>query len=165
VTSKRNDVQTVIAYLSSLWGLTSGISLLFPLSNVLLKVVPASVFLETNARTIVTPGVLNALATITSLFSLLLVISVRREIAKSGIYKLRAWSIVGFIAAMLLLLFYIAVAHDYPLPTTSLERRTNFELFAFVAYPSVFALLTASFTALGLREFLLEENDAADAMH
>ena len=163
---RRNDVHAVIAYLSSLWGLASGLSLLFPLSNLLLQAVPNDIFVEVQPKTALTPALLTTLATILSLFSILLVISTRRDIADSRGFKeqlsrMRVFAIAAFSAAVVVLLFYLAICNEYrlhyeriPVPT-----RGHYELFSFFFYPLIFAGFTIAFTALGLREFLQEQRE------
>lgn len=164
---RKNDIQAVIAYLSSLWGLVSGLSLLFPLSNVLLQAVPNSVFVELQPKTALTPALLTTLATIFSLFSILLVVSGRRESRSfsDNLRRLRGFAVAVFSIAVLLLLFYIAMYDEFRLhyEKITISTRGNMELFAFFGYPLIFASFTAAFTALGLREYLLEQKEAKGA--
>jgi hypothetical protein len=165
----RNDVRAVIEYLSSLWGLASGLSLLFPLSNALLQAVPNTVFIEVQPKTALTPALLTTFATIMSLFSILLVISTRREIAKSksfgmALNRMRVFAVIAFGFAIFVLLLYTATADTY---RRSYERisdslKNQGEMIGFFGYPLIFASFTTAFTLLGLREYLLEQWEAGN---
>jgi hypothetical protein len=165
---RRNDVQAVISYLSSLWGFASGLSLLFPLSNTLLQAVPSNVFVEVQPKTPLTPALLTAFASILSLFSVLLIVSTRRDIASSrwsytqGLARLRGLAVGAFCFAVFLLMIYISICAEYRLHYERLatSERNNAEIFAFFGYPLIFASFTTAFTALGLREYLSEQKEA-----
>lgn len=164
----KDNVQAVIAYLSSLWGVASGLSLLFPLSNVLLQAVPSTIFIEVQPKTVLTPALLTSLATILSLFSILVLISTRHDIGSRNFYSrihgLRGLAILSFMIAVFLLLFYVALCNEYRLhyENMSTSSRDGAELYAFFGYPLVFASFTTAFTALGLREYLLEQKAARE---
>lgn len=169
---RKNDIQAVVAYLSSLWGLASGLSLLFPLSNVLLQAVPSSIFVELNPKTSLTPTLLTTLATIYSLFSTMLLVSTRREIAAAGILfdfrlrEMRSSAVRAFVTAVVLLFIYLFVCG---LIRSSYDKLPVLAklcalLFVFIAYPFIFSTFTKAFTALGLREYLLEQREENEAV-
>jgi hypothetical protein len=170
ITASSNDIKSLIAYLSSLWGTLSGLSLLFPVSNALLNCIP-TVKLETLDNPFVAPKLLTALATVASLFVIMIVVSKRRSVRLDAVHRdfefdtMRQAAIRDFVLATMSLFLYLACYFVLvtKLSDEQMRQLPNWVPFApFFLFPATFALLSAAFTRLGLREYLAEKADASE---
>ena len=74
-----DEFKEFLAFLKNLWGILAGVSVLFPLSNVLVKVIPLQSLDHDGAFAMLAPSLVTALATITTLFLILWTFSHRSE--------------------------------------------------------------------------------------
>jgi hypothetical protein len=157
----RDDLQYVLKYIRNTWGLFSGASVLFPAANLLMKAIPTSVFEKYSPDTILTSQFLTGVATVTSISAMMLALSTRqkylfamkRDVAAA---KLLERAIRMFMCAPIPLLLYIAMYSPVPRSQADLED-PRLIAFTTACFALTFAFLTAGFTRLGLREYLLNE--------
>ncbi|MDY6857128.1 MAG: hypothetical protein SWO11_20990 [Thermodesulfobacteriota bacterium] len=107
------------AFLQSLWGILAGISVLFPLSNVLIKLIPLRHLHDdpSGALGYLSPGLITPVATLITLFIILLTFGNRHQfkaLKERRFIQRKAWLSLAF--GLLAMIFYFAVYFGiYPL--------------------------------------------------
>src|SRR5207247_2597157 len=139
-------------------------SVLFPLSNVLVKVIPLDSLEHDGALHKLTPSLITTLATITTLFLLLWTFSTRSEFKvraqRGGIRRQALLSFgLGLVTIVVYLVGYHLEWNAYGLFGWESEdlRHLLFEIPLMVAYVASFALVTRAFVLLGMMEFFSGE--------
>lgn len=155
------ELKAFLQFLKNLWGLLAGISVFFPLSNVLLNAVPMGAYGSDGVFDQVPPALITGLATVVTLFVVLVTFTGRRRFQdpKKRVTPLRgAW--LSFGAGVLALLAYLVIHQVYreyawePWGWGSGDPRKLFaEIPLLAAYVAFFALLTRAFMLLGMMEF------------
>jgi len=147
-------------FLKNLWGILAGVSILFPLSNVLIQVIPLGMWPE-GGLAYFPPALVTILATLASLFFILWTFGQRNKILaeESNIRRQAMRSFLWGIAALVVyLLLAAAVRADFY--STALGwnsgdlQRVFGDVILLVAYAAFFALVTRAFVLLGLIEFM-----------
>jgi hypothetical protein len=160
--AKTTNVASVIAFLSNLWGLLAGLTLVFPASAQLLKAIPLKVADPTEAGMglrIIEPNFVIALATFASLFVLMYIVSRRDDVAAARRSRVRRLAVIYFITSLLMLALFLVVYTTeegviiYRRYDELVEGKGVIEFWVVLFYSAFFAAATAAFTLLGLKEF------------
>jgi len=162
--SERNyieELKAFLLFLKELWGLLAGISVFFPLSNILLRTIPLGAYGDDGVFDQLPPSLLTALATVVTLFVVLSTFANRRRFQepKKRQSTLRAaW--LSFGIGIVSLLTYLVIHQAYreyawePWGWGSGDPRKLFaEIPLLITYVMFFSLLTRAFTLLGMIEF------------
>lgn len=148
------ELRAFLVFLQSLWGILTGISIFFPLSNEFFKVIPLELASEDGAFFYVSPRLITAFATLVTLFVFLSTFSNRGS--RSRLSR-RAWVsfIVGGVAVLAYLGTYAIKVQIYDLAGWESDdpRHLLLELPLLLLYSTFFALVTRAFVLLGLLEF------------
>jgi Skp family chaperone for outer membrane proteins len=157
------DVRQFIRFLSGLWGMLSSLTLLFPLSNVLLEVLPAD---ETQL------SIYTALTTMSCCFTVLYMYIarhrlIRLRIMNSAKYDGRlVWTFIGGLCASLIYLlvhfWYGQTLEDASVAAT-VERGAAWVI-GILLYGSSFVSLTASFTGFAIIEYSKHSGDMEEVI-
>ena len=158
-----DEFRDFIGFIQNLWGMLAGISILFPLSNALFKVIPIRSTQDdpSGGWSYLSPQLVTSISTMITLFVLLWTFGQRHNF-RTGTKKLNgsrhAWIslIIGFMSLVLYLgidttiynLFYdpLAITHGDP-------GRFVGDIFLLLSYVGFFALVTRAFILLGMKEF------------
>jgi succinate dehydrogenase hydrophobic anchor subunit len=153
-----------IVFLQSLWGILAGISVFFPLSNVLSKVIPLGNFYDeppgSGAFEYFSPEMVTAIATLITVFVILSTFNRRHkfEAQKVSLIKGQAW--LSFVIGLLSLILYLVLNFGiYGLVYGPLDisggdpRRLIGDIMLLLSYSAFFALMTKAFMLLGMIEF------------
>jgi hypothetical protein len=156
------ELKEFVEFLQHLWAVLAGMSVLFPLSNTLVKVVPLAQWSD-GGFVYLSPPLVSGFATLACLFVVLWTFGQRDKLRAS-----RAWSALprqalrsfalGAVALMVYLAGHYAISHDFYFRSLGWEsddlRRIAGDLVLVIAYAGFFAFVTRAFVALGLREYL-----------
>ena len=157
------ELAAFLDFVRHLWGILAGASVLFPLSNTLLRVIPLGDYhAGTGVFDQVAPPVVTALSTVVTLFVVLTTFAGRARArgprGRRGVLRRAWWSFGAGLAA---LLGYLALHQVYA--TSAWEpwgwgsgdpRKLLAEVPLTLLYAAFFALLTRAFMLLGLMEFV-----------
>lgn len=153
------ELRQFLEFLRNLWAMLAGISVLFPLSNVLVQVVPLARWTD-GGLVYLPPPLVAALSTLACGFVVLTTFGRRREVAdtRRRMRRQAGLSFVGGIAALAVYLTgHYAVANDVYFLALGWEsgdlRRLAGDLILLAAYAAFFCLVTRAFMLLGLIEF------------
>lgn len=157
------EFKDFVKFLQSLWGVLAGISVFFPLSNVLLKVIPLGYMQDDppGALEFLSPSLITTLATIVTLFVILQTFRQRNYLRtrkqKDAIQR-QAW--IAFGVGILGLLFYLVVYFGIytifyaPLGIWSGDpRRIIGDFLLLLSYGVFFSQLTRAFVLLGMEAY------------
>jgi len=132
-----DDFKGFIHYLQSIWGLLSGITVFFPISNYFIEVIPVPWNKDRHLF----------IASLMSMFVIFFLYSIRKRLIYSK-YMPQLISLLSFLSGMYFLWDYLNWSSKYgtlwPLP---------FEHNYLFIYGLIFGLFTSSFTALALVEY------------
>ena len=168
VTSK-DELKQFTKFLQSLWGTLAGISVLFPLSNVLTKVIPLAQWPE-GGLALISPTLVTAISTVTCLFILLWTFGRRQQFANATSRRLinreSALSfVVGGIGLIVYLIGHYAVVRNFyyvAFNWASTDPRQVFgDLLMLIAYCVFFAFMTRACMLLGMLEYYGSKRQAA----
>jgi hypothetical protein len=155
-----DELKAFLQFLRNLWGLLAGISVFFPLSNVLLRAIPMGAYGGDGVFDQVPPALITSLATVVTLFVVLVTFAGRRRFqASKRTTPLRgAWLSFGVgVAALLAYLVIHQVYREYAWERwgwgSGDPRKLIAEIPLLIAYVAFFALLTRAFMLLGMTEF------------
>ncbi|MGZ8155755.1 MAG: hypothetical protein ACXWUH_12785 [Burkholderiales bacterium] len=161
-----HELQSFLSFLGSLWGVLAGISVFFPLSNVLLEVIPMRPYGEDGGvYNHIRPALIVALATIVTLFVLLSTFVGRarfRDPRVSRAAHRKAW--ISLALGVVALLAYLAL-HQVYLQYAWSEwnwgsddpRKLLVEVPLTLAFVAFFSLVTRAFVLLGMIEYFRGE--------
>jgi hypothetical protein len=155
------ELKDFLAFLTNLWGILAGVSVFFPLSNVLVEVVPCCAYgTDECVFDLVPPILITTVATIVTLFVVQVTFAGRDQFRRSNRRAMlrKAW--LSLSAGVLSLLAYVATyraygeyAYGYFGLGSGVPRKMLFEIPLLVAYVVFFSLLTRAFMILGMIEF------------
>ncbi len=152
-----------VKFLQTLWGVLAGISVFFPLSNVLLKVIPTNNIYDDppGGLSYLTPALITTLATVATLFVILITFrqrsSLRTRSQRDAVQR-QAWVAfgVGFLALLLYFVVYFGIytaLYDPFQINGGDPRRLIGDFLLLIFYGAFFALLTRAFVILGMLEY------------
>ena len=160
-----DEFKKFITFLQNLWGILAGVSVLFPLSNTLVKVIPLETIDQDGVFTKLTPPVITTIATLATVFLILWTFSNRGTFrAPRERPRIRRQALITFgggILALVLYLvgYYVTLASAYPVWGWESEspRHLLAEVPLMASYAASFALVTRAFVLLGMLEFFSAE--------
>jgi hypothetical protein len=164
-----DELKQFTKFLQSLWATLAGISVLFPLSNVLAKVIPLAQWPE-GGFAFISPTLVTAISTMTCLFIILWTFGRRQQFANAKRRRLinreSALSfVVGGIGLIVYLIGHYAVVQDFyyvEFNWASTDFRQVFgDLLLLIAYCVFFAFMTRAFMLLGMLEYYGSKRRAA----
>lgn len=162
-----NEFRAFLGFLRNLWGILSGVSLFFPLSNVLFKVMPMRSTQDdpSGGWSYISPGLVTSLTTMITLFILLWTFGQRRIFsnpAEMDSISRRAW--VALTIGLLSLIIYLGLHTTIyelvyrPLGVTHGDPGAFVgDVFLLLSYAGFFALVTRAFVLLGMKEYLIDD--------
>ena len=156
------ELREFLAFLKNLWGVLAGISVFFPLSNLLLGTIPLGAYgRDDGVFDLLRPELISAVATVVTLFVVLVTFAGRRrfrDTRKRSALVRAAW--LSFGSGLLALVAYLVLHQTYreyawePWGWGSGDpRKLLAEVPLLVAYVAFFSLLTRAFMLLGMLEF------------
>jgi multisubunit Na+/H+ antiporter MnhB subunit len=154
------QLRALLTFLSSLWGLMAGISALFPLSSQLLAVIPlasADPDGPGGGLRMLEPAFVTGMATFASLFMLMYLVTLREEVRRRRMKKVRRQSLLRFLLGILAIVGFISVYTQYEgvySPIVGRQGELPSEWFMAGCYILFFVSSTYAFTLLGLKEFM-----------
>lgn len=160
-----DEFKEFLAFLKNLWGVLAGVSVLFPMSNVLAKIVPLQPFEHGGAFAKITPSLVTTLATISTLFLILWTFGHRSKFkAQPQRRTIQRQAVISFMAGLLALVLYlvgysVTLANAFDVWGWASEdpRHLLAEIPLLVTYVASFALVTRAFVLLGMMEFFSTE--------
>lgn len=160
------EFKDFISFLKNLWGILAGISVIFPLSNVLIKAIPLQQWqgeAGSGALYHFLPSLVSVVASLIALFIILGTYVQRHKIKmlKSNLILRKAGLLflIGIFALIIYLLVYSLIS-DYEIFWSWFNwesddpRRLIGDVILLVAYCVFFAAITRAFVLMGLSEFL-----------
>jgi hypothetical protein len=158
------EFREFIAFLSTMWGLLAGISVFFPLSSILLKVIPLEAYKADGVYNILSPPLITVVAMIVTLFVILTTFGRRDEFKGQGRRYARRQAWVSMGASIAILVTYMTIHQTYAEYAYSVfglgsgdPRKLFFEIPLLVSYTAFFSLLTRAFMLLGMAEFYRDD--------
>jgi hypothetical protein len=164
-----DELKQFTKFLQSLWGTLAGISVLFPLSNALTKVIPLAQWPE-GGFVYFNPTLVTAISTVTCLFIIIWTFGRRLQFANAKRRRLiRRESAVSFVVGGIGLSVYLighyAVVQNFYYTVfnwvTGDPQRVFGDLLVLIAYCVFFAFMTRACMLLGMLEYYGSERRAA----
>ena len=157
-----------IAFLQSLWGILAGISIFFPLSNDLIKLIPLRRLHDDPAGALgyLSPDLITVVATLSTLFIVLLTFSNRHKfkaLKERRLIQRQAWLsfAFGFLAMIFYFTVYFGIYRLYyePYGIYAGDPRWLIGDFALLfSYSTFFALVSRAFMLLGMIEYFPQKS-------
>jgi membrane protease YdiL (CAAX protease family) len=158
----RSELKDFTVFIQSTWGILAGISVFFPLSNVLAGVIPLKPFGEEGGELVyLSPPLVTALTTVITLFMLFWMFGQRRGFkTKKKQSQIRRQALLSFIVGFAALICYFVITFSiYTLwyapwgINSDNPARLVGDVLMLVTYSSFFMLVTRAFTLLGMIEY------------
>jgi len=157
-----------IAFLQSLWGILAGISVFFPLSNVLVKVIPVGEWYEEGGFGYFSYELVTTIASLITLFIVLCTFGQRHNYefkAQNEIRLIQKQAWLSFAVGLLVLVIYLiatfAIMNDFYYKVLGWQsddfRWLLGDVFLLFFYSTFFAMMTRAFMLLGMIEFFGKE--------
>jgi hypothetical protein len=166
-TSFLKDFKDFVVFLQSLWGILAGISVLFPLSNVLIGLIPLGWIYDDpgGALGYFSPELITALTTLITLFIILWTFGHRDVFkTKKERHSIRRKGSISFIDGLVALMIYLVLnftIYDllyYPFEMSNMDAPLWLgDIFVLITYSSFFSLVTRAFMLLGMIEYFRQE--------
>ncbi len=153
-----------IVFLQSLWGLLAGVSVFFPLSNVLSRVIPIGNFYDeppgSGSFEYFSPEMVTAIATLISLFVVFSTFIRRYKFKVQKVTLIQGKASISFAVGLISLILYLVLNFGiYELFYGSFEiwggdpRRLIGDVMLLLTYSIFFSLMTRAFMLLGMIGF------------
>jgi uncharacterized membrane protein YdbT with pleckstrin-like domain len=160
------EFKDFLIFLQNLWGILAGVSVFFPLSNVLIKLIPMKTISEDGVFVHISPALVTTIATIVTLFVVLWTFGNRHRLKSQGsLQRIRRKAWISFGVGLLSLVSYLVVYFvTYQIAWESWgwssddPRRLLVEIILLATYSMFFALITRAFMLLGMSEFFAPDN-------
>ena len=163
------EFKDFIVFLQSLWGILAGISVFFPLSNVLSKVIPLGNFYDeppgSGAFQYFSPETVTAIATLITVFVILSTFIRRHKFKAQKVSLIQGQAWLSFAIGLLSLILYLVLNYGiYEFFYGPLEiwggdpRRRIGDIMLLLSYSAFFVLMTRAFMLLGMIEFFGHES-------
>ncbi len=159
------EFKNFIAFLRNLWGILAGITVLFPLSNELTKIIPLARWPE-GGLAYFSPELVAVVSTLTALFVILWPYGQRRRFRsprnRSSIQGQARWAFAfGFVVLALYLAIHTLIGADFYFTALGWEsgdlRRMLGDVILLFTYSAAFALISRAFILLGMLEYFGKE--------
>ncbi|WP_153306024.1 hypothetical protein [Desulfatiglans anilini] len=158
------EFKEFFAFLQNLWGILAGISVFFPLSNTMMKVIPIGQFYDeppgSGAFQYLSSELVTSITTLITVFVVFSAFSRRHRYQVQEYQTIRRQAWVSFLAGIASLVAYLVANFGlYELIYGPLEiwggdpRRLIGDVFLLFTYAIFFALITRAFMLLGMAEF------------
>ena len=156
------EFKDFLAFLQNLCGILAGISVLFPLSNLLLHLIPLKTFdYQEGVLVWFSPGLFTTLTTLVSLFLVLWIFGQRQNFkSKRGRVGIRRQALISFVIGLTaligyLILYYFILSISYVVLgwVNGDVRRLIGEVPLLILYVAFFTLVTREFMFLGMGEY------------
>lgn len=156
-----NELKQFLAFLRNLWGLLAGVSVLFPLSNIVVKVIPMQSLDHDGAFAMMSPAIVTTIGTVATLFLVLWMFSRRAQFRREAERRVVQRKAVFSIAAGLFSLVLYVVGYTVKLASAydvwGWESQDPRHLFAevplLVTYVAAFVFVTRAFLLLAMVEY------------
>jgi len=158
-----DEFKDFVKFLQTLWGVLAGISVFFPLSNVLLKVIPLDYITNypPGALMSLSPTLITTLSTIATLFIILMTFRQRdslRTKKQRGTIQRQAWIAfgLGVVALIFYFMVYIGIYGVYYEPNAVFRgdpRGLVGDFLLLLSYGTFFSQITRAFVLLGMLEY------------
>jgi len=161
------EFKDFLAFLQNLWGILAGISVLFPLSNLLLRLIPLKTFdYQEGVLVWFSPGLFTTLTTLVSLFLVLWIFGQRQNFkSKRGRGHIRRQALISFVTGLTalvgyLILYYFLLSSAYVVFgwVNGDIRHLIGEVPLLILYVTFFTLVTRAFMFLGMGEYFKSNN-------
>ena len=163
------EFKQFLEFLQSLWAMLAGVSVVFPLSNTLVQIIPLAQWTD-GGFAYLSPPVVTGVTTLACLFIILWTFGKREEMRSH-----RTWDslprqagrsfVLGIAGLAVYLVGHYTVKEDFYFRVLGWGsddlRRIGGDLVLLMAYGGFFALVTRAFLLLGLREYLRERVEAS----
>ena len=151
-----DELRDFLGFLRSLWGLLAGVSVLFPLSNVLTAVIPISKNGDPFQE--LSPATLTTWTTLSCIFITFATFGRRTQFGDPSRRRHYGWTArLSFAAAMLTLAFYTLTHKDLYDDLIPGNRALYDGLYA-ALYLASFVLITRAFLVLAMLEYFPERS-------
>lgn len=154
-----DELRDFLAFLSSLWGLLAGISVLFPLSNVLVSIIP----IEGGGQPFqdLDPSIVTTLTTLSCIFTTFATFGRRNQFAEPE--RRRRYGLaarLAFGAALVALALYTLTYHDLydDLVANGGGQNSLYDGLYAALYLISFVLITRAFLVLAMLEYFPERS-------
>ena len=156
------EFKDFLAFLQNLWGILAGISVLFPLSNLLLRLIPLKTFdYQQGVLVWFSPGLFTTLTTLVSLFLVLWIFGQRQNFkSKRGSVGIRRQALTSFVLGLIalvgyLIIYYFLLSSAYTVLgwVNGDIRHLIGEVPLLILYVAFFTLVTRAFMLLGMSEY------------
>lgn len=159
------EFKSFLTFLKNLWGLLAGISVLFPLSNILVSLIPLATFDKEGVLVWLSPSLITTLTTLIVLFLILGMFGRRNKfLSQKNRTHLHRQAFVSFtvglasVVVYLILYFFLASSAYDVLGWESVDiRRLMGEVPLLILYAAFFAFTTQAFMLLGMNEYFKRE--------
>ena len=151
-----DELRDFLAFLSSLWGLLAGISVLFPLSNVLVSIIPidggGQPFQDLD------PAIVTTLTTLSCISITFATFGRRTQFSEGERRRRYGWAArLSFGAALVALGFYTLTYHDlYTNLVSEQGQNSLYDAIYAALYLASFVLITRAFLVLAMLEYFPE---------
>jgi hypothetical protein len=158
------EFQDFFGFIQNLWGVLAGMSVFFPLSNTLMKVIPIGHFYDeppgSGAFQYLSSELVTSIATLITIFVVFSTFSRRYKYKVQEYNTIRRQAWISFIFGIVSLVVYLSTNFAiYELFYGPFEiwggdpRRLIGDVFLLFTYAACFALVTRAFMLLGMAEF------------
>ena len=155
------ELREFVAFLGNLWGILAGISVFFPLSNVLVKVIPLGRYGDDGGvYDHLSPPLVTAIATLVTLFVILSTFARRSAFKTDRAGRIERRARLSFAAGVLALTAYLVIHTVYAQYAWSEwgwgsgdPRKLLAEVPLLATYCAWFSLITRAFLLLAMKEF------------
>jgi hypothetical protein len=170
------ELKEFISFLQTLWGILAGVSVLFPLSNALIKIIPLGEWPDEGALKYFSPEQVTVVTMLICLFVMFHIFCKRRllkaewEMSQEdfkGIStekRMQQNSVNSFFLGILALLVYLSITNldfSYLFGWESDDPIFVFiDIFFLIFYSAFFGLVTRAFVLLGMTEYLSEQMES-----
>jgi hypothetical protein len=153
------EFQQFLKFLQSLWAILAGVSVSFPLSNALTRVIPLAQWSE-GGFAYFSPALVSIISTLACLFIILWTFGHRHQFGKKR-RRMQKHAVLSFILGIIAIILYLvahhAIANDFYFNVLGWEsddfRRLAGDVLLLVAYSAFFVLMTQAFMLLGMLEY------------
>ena len=159
------ELAAFLEFLHGLWAALASVSVLFPLSNSLIGVIPQGIWPD-GGFAYFPPPIVTIVTTVACLFLVLWTFGQRRQYRKEGdldvLPRQAGLSFIAGVAALVIyLVCYFAVREGFYFNVLGWEsddlRRIAGDALLMIAYAAFFVLVTRAFLLLGLREYVRDQ--------
>lgn len=167
--SSLKELRDFLRFYKNLWTILAGVSVFFPFSNLLMKVIPLSSW-DGGGWVYLPPRLVTVIVTVACLFIILLTFVQRKQYEAQKLRRLAQKksilsSCIGFLALFIYLTVYYSITEGFYWDVlgwgSADARRILGDIVLLLTYSAFFVLVTRAFMLLGLLEYLGKHGDVA----